>query len=60
MQMKLFLRGTLLVASSLAACSSTAPAQSLTIDAATISTPVSPTLYGLMTEEINHSYDGGL
>src|ERR1700744_4289511 len=22
--------------------------------------PVSPTLYGLMTEEINHSYDGGL
>jgi hypothetical protein len=21
---------------------------------------VSPTLYGLMTEEINHSYDGGL
>ena len=23
-------------------------------------TPVSPTLYGLMTEEINYSYDGGL
>ena len=23
-------------------------------------TPVSPTLYGMMTEEINHSYDGGL
>src|SRR5690348_11396725 len=22
--------------------------------------PVSPQLYGLMTEEINHSYDGGL
>src|SRR6476659_2641058 len=22
--------------------------------------PVSPTLYGLMTEEINYSYDGGL
>ncbi len=58
--MKLFLRGTLLVASSLRACSITAPAQSLTIDAATITTPVSPTLYGLMTEEINHSYDGGL
>jgi alpha-L-arabinofuranosidase len=32
----------------------------LTIDAgATVST-VSPTLYGLMTEEINYSYDGGL
>jgi alpha-L-arabinofuranosidase len=32
----------------------------LTIDATHIVTPVSPTLYGLMTEEINHSYDGGL
>lgn len=32
----------------------------LTIDAAHIVSPVSPTLYGLMTEEINHSYDGGL
>jgi alpha-L-arabinofuranosidase len=35
------------------------PAQ-LTIDAAQIVSQVSPTLYGLMTEEINHSYDGGL
>jgi alpha-L-arabinofuranosidase len=35
------------------------PAQ-LTIDSATIVTPVSPMLYGLMTEEINHSYEGGL
>ncbi len=25
-----------------------------------IVSPVSPTLYGMMTEEINHSYDGGL
>ena len=32
----------------------------LTIDPAQIVSPVSPTLYGLMTEEINHSYDGGL
>ncbi len=32
----------------------------LTIDPAQIISPVSPTLYGLMTEEINHSYDGGL
>ena len=24
------------------------------------STPVSPILHGLMTEEINYSYDGGL
>ena len=32
----------------------------LTIDPSQIVSPVSPTLYGLMTEEINHSYDGGL
>ena len=30
------------------------------IDAGQITAHVSPTLYGLMTEEINHSYDGGL
>src|ERR1700720_1048673 len=36
-----------------------APAQ-LTIDATQIVSPVSPMLYGLMTEEINHSYEGGL
>jgi alpha-L-arabinofuranosidase len=35
-------------------------AATLTIDPAQIVTPVSPMLYGLMTEEINHSYDGGL
>jgi alpha-N-arabinofuranosidase len=50
----------------LAAAISTAHAQSasqpaqLTIDATKIVSPISPTLYGLMTEEINHSYDGGL
>jgi alpha-N-arabinofuranosidase len=32
----------------------------LTIDAGTTVSTVSPTLYGLMTEEINFSYDGGL
>jgi alpha-L-arabinofuranosidase len=33
----------------------------LTIHADTPTTPkVSPTLYGLMTEEINYSYEGGL
>jgi len=32
----------------------------LNIDASKVIAPVSPTLYGLMTEEINHSYDGGL
>jgi alpha-N-arabinofuranosidase len=32
----------------------------LTIEAGQPVAKVSPTLYGLMTEEINHSYDGGL
>ena len=32
----------------------------LTINPGEIAAPVSPMLYGLMTEEINHSYDGGL
>jgi alpha-L-arabinofuranosidase len=32
----------------------------LKIDTATPVSTVSPTLYGLMTEEINYSYDGGL
>ena len=30
------------------------------LDVTRIVSPISPTLYGLMTEEINHSYDGGL
>ena len=32
----------------------------LNIDAAKVTAHVSPTLYGLMTEEINYSYEGGL
>src|SRR5438270_9654727 len=32
----------------------------LTLDFTKPGASVSPTLYGLMTEEINHSYDGGL
>lgn len=32
----------------------------LTLDLSKPGVSVSPTLYGLMTEEINHSYDGGL
>src|ERR1043166_8151307 len=32
----------------------------LTVDATHSTGKVSPRLYGLMTEEINHSYDGGL
>jgi alpha-L-arabinofuranosidase len=37
-----------------------APAAHLTIQADHPTHSVSPTLYGLMTEEINYSYDGGL
>jgi alpha-N-arabinofuranosidase len=36
------------------------PAAHLTIDPAQILHPVSPMLYGMMTEEINHAFDGGL
>src|SRR5471030_3087178 len=32
----------------------------LSIDASKVTAKVSPTLYGLMTEEINFSYEGGL
>jgi len=35
-------------------------APSITIDASKATAQVSPRLYGLMTEEINYSYDGGL
>jgi alpha-N-arabinofuranosidase len=35
-------------------------AAKLTIDPSNIVSPVSPTLYGMMTEEINHAFDGGL
>jgi len=35
-------------------------AVTLTVDVSQPKAPVSPTLYGLMTEEINYSYDGGL
>jgi alpha-L-arabinofuranosidase len=37
-----------------------AAAPTITIDASAPSGQVSPLLYGLMTEEINHGYDGGL
>ena len=37
-----------------------AASPSFTIDASHPAGQVSPKLYGLMTEEINHSYDGGL
>jgi alpha-L-arabinofuranosidase len=42
------------------ALSCLAAAPTFTVDASQSAGKVSPTLYGLMTEEINHSYDGGL
>lgn len=41
-------------------CAAQATPATLTIDTQDAGKPVSPTLYGLMTEEINHSYEGGL
>src|ERR1051326_4319553 len=43
-----------------AVISSLAAAPTLTVDAGHPIGKVSPRLYGLMTEEISHSYDGGL
>jgi len=49
-----------LVAVGLAQGAEPATSISLAIDAGKPVAQVSPTLYGMMTEEINHSYDGGL
>ncbi|WP_433971283.1 alpha-L-arabinofuranosidase C-terminal domain-containing protein [Tunturiibacter lichenicola] len=56
--MRLFLQGSLLLAISLPAIAQ--GTATLTIDTAKPIANVSPTLYGIMTEEINYSYDGGL
>jgi len=50
---------SLAVCAAMNACLLTA-SPTFTIDASHAVGPVSPKLYGLMTEEINHSYDGGL
>src|SRR5271167_2990000 len=42
------------------ACGQTNSPPVLTIDVSNVTAHVSPTLYGLMTEEINYSYEGGL
>ena len=55
-QYSLFLASLLLTATA----STFAQTAKLEIDVTKIVSPISPTLYGLMTEEINHSYDGGL
>ncbi len=51
--------GVLLPAFGLRAQAKAGTAQ-LTIEPKTIMSPVSPMLYGMMTEEINHAFDGGL
>src|SRR5690242_9554254 len=52
----------LLIPPALMASLASAPSQSptLTIEAGQPAAKVSPLHFGLMTEEINHSYDGGL
>jgi len=58
---KTFARLSVLPALLLAACFASAQQPAvLTIHADQPTHAVSPTLYGLMTEEINYSYDGGL
>ena len=44
----------------LCAISARAASPTITIDGTVSSARVSPLLYGLMTEELNHAYDGGL
>jgi alpha-N-arabinofuranosidase len=63
MVLKTFARGLAISAAALlvAVCvEAQAPPAVLTIHADQPASKVSPTLYGLMTEEINYSYDGGL
>lgn len=50
----------LLLATFLGVDSGVAQTPVLSLNMAKANTEVSPMLYGLMTEEINHSYDGGL
>ena len=57
---KLFLAGVyILLSAAMVAAQAPVPV-SVEIKADQAIAPVSPQLYGLMTEEINHSYDGGL
>lgn len=59
-KMKPPLRPLFTLVTFLAAASGLAAGASFTVDATRSAGLVSPKLYGLMTEEINHSYDGGL
>ena len=56
-----FFAASIAIALESLACGQTSPATPvLNIDAGKVTAHVSPTLYGLMTEEINYSYEGGL
>lgn len=57
---KALLLPTAIFGVALTAAAQSAPPVSLDIHVDQIKAHSSPTLYGLMTEEINHSYDGGL
>ena len=54
------LRALLLSCAAARALAQAPPSVTLTVDAGPAKAHSSPTLYGLMTEEINFSYDGGL
>jgi alpha-N-arabinofuranosidase len=58
--MKQALRPALLLAILIATGFGLAASPAFTVDATRSAGKVSPKLYGLMTEEINHAYDGGL
>jgi alpha-N-arabinofuranosidase len=58
--MTLYRLPLLIAAASLFAASARAADPILRVDVANAKARVSPMLYGLMTEEINHSYDGGI
>lgn len=58
--MKRLLVSMILMSSVISAWASGTPEATLTVEAAKPAGEVSPTFFGLMTEEINHAYDGGL
>ena len=60
MRLKTFAGATLAALLLLPALATAQQSVELTIHADQPTSPVSPTLYGLMTEEINYSYEGGL
>ncbi len=57
---RLILLSAMLLPAGSALLAQAAPSAQLKIDPSKIVTPISPTLYGMMTEEINHAFDGGL